>query len=312
MDLSIVIPVYNEAENVRILYNELKEALFSLKENHGIKTYEIIFIDDGSKDDTFNELQLLHSKDKHVKVVRFMRNFQKSAAYMAGFKLASGRFIVTMDGDLQDDPKEIQNFFTRMLETDSDLIVGWKFNRLDSLGKIVASRIFNLLVFLLTGLRLHDTDCGFRLMKNEVAKNLHLYGGLYRFIPVLASQMGYKVMEVKVNHRKRKFGKTKYGISRLFKGSFDLIATKFLTSYLQSPLHFFGSFGLFFFVAGVLLAGNLTLIWFSGGKIGNRPLLIFSVLLMILGIQLLGIGLLGELITKQRKDKIYIIKEMLN
>ncbi len=304
IDLSIVIPVYNEGKNVGELYRQIKAVLTQLK-----RSYEVIFVDDGSKDSTLVELQLLHFKDKHVKVISFRKNFQKSATYMAGFELASGNYVLTMDGDLQDDPHEIPEFLGRI--TECDMVVGWKFNRLDSLGRIVASRIFNLLVFLLTGLRLHDTDCGYRLMKQEVAKNLHLYGGLYRFIPVLASQMGYKVREVKVNHRKRKFGKTKYGISRLFKGFFDLITTKFLASYLQSPLHFFGAIGLLFTFFGFMSGAYLLIIWLLGEKIANRPLLLLSVLLIVLGIQFVSLGLLGEMITRQRKDKIYIVREFL-
>lgn len=303
-DISVVVPVYNEEQNILPLYIELKGILDKLK-----RSYEIIFVDDGSRDNTLHQIKSLSSKDKKVKFISFMRNFQKAAAYMAGFEKAQGKLIFTMDGDLQDDPNEIPKFLQKMHETNSDLVVGWKYNRLDSLAKTIPSKVFNFLVYYLTGVKLHDTDCGYRLMKKEVAKNLQLYGGLYRFIPVLARKMGYKISEVKVNHRKRSFGQTKYGFSRLFKGSFDLITTKFLTSFSQSPLHFFGFAGFFFTSLGALFGVYLSFIWLLGENIGHRPLLLFSILLIVLGIQFMSMGLIGEMITKQRKEKAYIIKE---
>lgn len=310
VELSIVIPVHNEEKNVEELHEKLIKVLSSLKKNH-----EIIFVDDGSTDNTFEVLRNLYNSqhDGVLKVIRFRRNFGKSAALSAGFKLADGNIIITMDGDLQDDPTEIPNFIEKRNE-DYDLIVGWKFNRKDPLSKKIPSKIFNKLTSTLSGLSLHDFDCGFKTYRKEVVKNLRIYGELHRYIPALVHWMGYRVGEIKVKHHPRRFGKTKYGASRLIKGFLDLITVTFLTQYTKRPLHLFGVLGLSSSFVSFILGLYLLYVKYGLGlKIGDRPLLLLVILLVILGIQLISIGLLGEMIvstTKQPKEG-YNIKEIL-
>lgn len=310
VELSIVIPVHNEEKNVEELHEKLIKVLSSLKKNH-----EIIFVDDGSTDNTFEVLRNLYNSqhDGVLKVIRFRRNFGKSAALSAGFKLADGNIIITMDGDLQDDPTEIPNFIEKLNE-DYDLIVGWKFNRKDPLSKKIPSKIFNKLTSTLSGLSLHDFDCGFKTYRKEVVKNLRIYGELHRYIPALVHWMGYRVGEIKVKHHPRRFGKTKYGASRLIKGFLDLITVTFLTQYTKRPLHLFGVLGLSSSFVSFILGLYLLYVKYGLGlKIGDRPLLLLVILLVILGIQLISIGLLGEMIvstTKQPKEG-YNIKEIL-
>ena len=310
VELSIVIPVHNEEKNVEELHEKLITVLSSLKKNH-----EIIFVDDGSTDNTFEVLRNLYNSqhDGVLKVIRFRRNFGKSAALSAGFKLADGNIIITMDGDLQDDPTEIPNFIEKRNE-DYDLIVGWKFNRKDPLSKKIPSKIFNKLTSTLSGLSLHDFDCGFKTYRKEVVKNLRIYGELHRYIPALVHWMGYRVGEIKVKHHPRRFGKTKYGASRLIKGFLDLITVTFLTQYTKRPLHLFGVLGLSSSFVSFILGLYLLYVKYGLGlKIGDRPLLLLVILLVILGIQLISIGLLGEMIvstTKQPKEG-YNIKEIL-
>ena len=310
VELSIVIPVHNEEKNVEELHEKLITVLSSLKKNH-----EIIFVDDGSTDNTFEVLRNLYNSqhDGVLKVIRFRRNFGKSAALSAGFKLADGNIIITMDGDLQDDPTEIPNFIEKRNE-DYDLIVGWKFNRKDPLSKKIPSKIFNKLTSTLSGLSLHDFDCGFKTYRKEVVKNLRIYGELHRYIPALVHWMGYRVGEIKVKHHPRRFGKTKYGASRLIKGFLDLITVTFLTRYIKRPLHLFGALGLLSSFVSFILGLYLLYVKYGLGlKIGDRPLLLLVILLVILGIQLISIGLLGEMIvstTKQPKEG-YNIKEIL-
>ena len=306
LDLSIVIPAYNEEHNISPLYSKLKSVLDRLK-----KSYEIIFIDDGSNDLTFNLLEKIHSKDKKVKVIRFQRNFEKADALSAGFEESKGKHIITMDADLQDDPEEITKFL-RKINEGYDLVVGWRYNRKDPLTKKIPSKIFNLLVKTFTKIKLHDSDCNFRAMSSRFIKELNIYSGLYRFIPSIAISKGFSVTEIKVVHHKRKNDKSKYGFSRLFKGFFDLITLKFLMTYNKRPLHFFGGLGTIFSSVGFIIAIYLSFIRiFFNEKIGNRPLLLLAVLLIFLGIQFISIGLIGEMITSSSKDKNYIIKTKL-
>jgi len=308
IDLSIVIPSYNEEKNIPILYNELNRVLARLN-----KKYEIIFIDDGSTDRTFENLQSIHNKDKNVRVIKFQGNSEKAAALSAGFSKAKGNIIITMDADLQDDPNEIPRFVQKLNEG-YDLVVGWKHKRKDPITKVISSKIFNFLVRRLTKIRLHDCDCNFRAMKKEVIQNINLYSGLYRYIPSLAKSKGYKLGEIKVTHHKRKFGKSKYGVGRLYKGFLDLVTIKFLLSYNKKPLHFFGGVGILFailgFITGIYL---LYLKYFLRLPIGNRPALILAVLLIVLGIQFISIGLIGEMIvnSNQKKEEQYVIKKEL-
>ena len=276
------------------------------------KSYELIFVDDGRRDQSLKVLRDIGKRDKRIKVLSFQGNFQKAAALMAGFEAARGKLIFTLDGDLQDNPKEIPRFIARLNEG-YDLIVGWKFKRQDSWAKVIPSSIFNALIRRLFGLRIHDNDCNFRLMKREVIEHMNLYGGMYRYIPVLAYIQGFRVGEIKVQHLPRLHGKSKYGTGRLFKGAFDLLTLKFLTKYGQNPLHFFGYLGSGFFFVGTIFGAYLTFIkFFFGEHIGSRPLLLLAILLILLGVQFFSLGLLGEMITSQSKRKGYIIKERIN
>jgi len=290
--LSVVVPVYNEEENIQPLYGELKPVLDKLG-----KKYEIIFIDDGSTDQSFPELERLHRKDERVKVMKFRRNFGKSAALASGFDKAQGELVFTMDGDLQDDPKEMPKFLSK-IDEGYDLVVGWKHKRKDSYTKKIPSKIFNSLSMHLTGVNVHDSNCCFKAYKKEVVKEIRIYGELHRYIPALAHWKGFRVTEVKVNHRKRKYGNSKYGVMRLFKGFLDLITVKFLTTYARRPLHFFGTPGFIFsaigFFAGLYLLYEK---YIMNQLIGERPLLLLSVFFVLIGAQFIFIGLIGEMIT---------------
>lgn len=308
MDISIVIPVYNEAEDIGELHRLLKEVLEKLK-----KAYEIIFVDDGSSDNTTQELRRVIDNDSNVKAIKLRRNFGKALAYSVGFKQAKGDTVFTIDGDLQDDPKEIPNFL-RKLEDGYDLVSGWRLKRQDSFWKTISSRLFNNITSLLTGIKIHDMNCGYKIFKREVIENIDIYGELYRFIPVLAAWEGFRTGEIVVSHYPRKHGKSKYGIGKLPKGFFDLLTVLMLTKYAKKPLHFFGGFGLILLSLGFAINLYLSLekIIFNA-TIGNRPLLLLGTLLIILGIQLISLGLLGELITKLsfRREQQGVVKNVI-
>lgn len=292
MDISIVVPLYNEEESLTELHERLTAVLSGLK-----KSYEIIFVDDGSTDGSLKVLEGLHATDPaHVSVYSFRRNYGKSAALAAGFERAGGELVVTMDADLQDDPAEIPNLLAR-LGDECDLVTGWKYPRHDPLGKRVPSKVINWLTAKLTGVRIHDMNCGLKAYKREVVEGLSLYGEQHRFIPALAHANGFKVDEVKVRHHQRKFGHTKFGPRRFIEGIFDLITVLFITRYIRKPLHFFGVAGLFLLMLGAGAMTYLVAGWFMGRWIGDRPLFILSVLLMIIGIQFISTGLLGEMLT---------------
>ena len=308
MDTSIVVPVCNEEKNVSLLMDKF----LNLAALVG-KTWEVIFVDDGSTDGTFFELKRLKEKISQIKIIHFGINAGKAAAYSAGFQLASGNVIITMDGDLQDDPAEILSFQSALAKG-ADLVVGWKYKGKGSTGKTIPSKIFNSLLSILTGLKLNDSNCPFRAMKKEVAKSLNIYGDLYRFIPYLAFQKGYKVTEIKVENYPRQFGSSKYGISRLFNGVMDLMTVLFISRYSKRPLHFFGIPGLVslflgFFIDALLVFQGL----FITGRIGHTALLIMGVMLIIIGIQFISLGLLGELLVtaKTIELKDLPIKEIL-
>jgi len=293
--LSIVIPTYNEEKNIPILYKELKSVLNEYQ-------YEIIFVDDGSSDNTFPIIKSVAQKDKKVKLISFKRNYGKSAALSAGFENAKGDIIITLDADLQDDPKEIPRFIEK-INQGYDLVSGWKFKRKDSLTKIISSRFFNFLTSMLTKVKIHDINCGFKAYKKEVLKNINIYGELHRYIPVLAFWKGYKIGEIKVEHHPRMYGKSKYGATRLFKGFLDLITVKFLMSYGSRPLHLFGLIGMLCFLLGAIIGLYLTYLRFLNYKIGDRPLLMLAVLLIVLGVQFISLGLLGEMIISKKKQE---------
>lgn len=309
VDLSFVIPAKNEEESVDILYQELIDVVKPLS-----RPYEIIFIDDGSTDQTFTKLKSIQAKDSKVRVIKLRGNFGKSVALQVGFDLAQGDFIFTLDADLQDNPKEIPTFLNKLEHEDFDLVSGWKKVRHDPWNKVIPSRIINFIARSLTGVSIHDTNSGFKGYRKEVTENINLYGELYRFIPIFAAKENFKVTEIPVEHRARKYGKTKFGWSRGIKGILDLLTVVFLTDYLRRPGHFFGTFGFISFGLGVFIGLYISYLRFTTGSIQDRhPLLFLGMLLMIIGIQLISTGLLAEMIIHGRNKTNYTsyIKEII-
>jgi glycosyltransferase involved in cell wall biosynthesis len=289
--LSIVIPLFNEEGSLQPLSEELKIVLEALQ-----RPYEIIFVDDGSTDGSFDALQKLHDADPdHIRVTCFRRNFGKTAALSVGFGRARGQVVVTMDADLQDDPHEVPKLLHK-LDEGFDLVAAWRERRQDPLSKTLPSRLFNGAVALLTGLKLHDFNCGFKAYRLQVVRELKLYGDQHRFIPVLASWQGFRVGEVSVTHRPRRFGQSKYGWQRYARGFFDFLVVLFLTHYLRRPLQLFGTLGLFCLLIGFVVGLYLTYLRFFGPGIGWRPALFFDVMAIVVGVQLISIGLLGEML----------------
>ena len=266
-------------------------------------TYEIIFIDDGSDDSSFDTLVELKKTYHEIKIIRFRKNFGKSAALSEGFNRATGQFVITMDADLQDDPAEIPNLIAE-LKNGYDLVSGWKKRRHDPISKTVPSKLFNATTRLLTGIQIHDFNCGLKAYRGEVIKAIPVYGELHRYLPVLAHWQGFKVGEIVVEHHARKHGKTKFGIRRFLSGFFDLLTVLFITRYRQKPLHLFGLFGLICVIFGFAISLYLTIIWFQGHGIGQRPLLFLGVLLIIVGVQSFSLGLIGDMLTSNQKQTI--------
>jgi dolichol-phosphate mannosyltransferase len=296
--ISVVVPVHDEERSVALLYDELDSAL---QPNGG--PWEAIFVDDGSADGTYGALTRLHAAHDNVVVVRLRRNFGKAAALAAGFAQAGGDVIVTIDGDLQDDPAEIPRLLAK-LDEGFDLVSGWKSRRRDPLSRRVLSRIFNTVTGWVSGVRLHDMNCGLKAYRAEVVRGLRLYGELHRFIPVLAYQRGYRVAELPVNHRPREHGRSRYGLERYVRGFLDLLTVSFIGRYRHRPLHLFGGLGLALSVAGIGILVYLTIVKILGHAIGGRPLLILGVLLVVVGIQLLSLGLITELITSHHEERL--------
>lgn len=296
--LSILIPVYNEGPSLSELYGEIDRVCRGARID-----IEILFVDDGSTDNGWQVIRELSARDARVRGIRFRRNFGKAAALSAGMQAARGDVFVMMDADLQDDPAEIPRLLD-MLSRGYDVVNGWKRERLDPWHKVYPSRVFNLLVSGLTGLSLHDHNCGLKGFKREVAAELRLYGELHRFIPVLAHARGFKVAEIEIRHRPRKYGHSKYGFRRFVRGFLDLLTVKFLTGFSQRPQHMLGAVGLLFFGMGGLGLFYLSIVWLltqllhlDWGPIGPRPLLAYSVAALLLGAQLLSLGMLAELIV---------------
>ena len=304
--LSIVTPVFNEEQNISLFYSKVTKVLKKLR-----KSYEIWFIDDGSRDSTLKAIKEIQKKDKHVKFITFRRNFGKAAALSAGFEHANGDIIITMDGDLQDEPEEIPKFIAK-IEEGYDLVNGWKFKRKDPLSKTIPSKFFNWLTSKMIGVKLHDFNCGFKAYRKEVVKEITLYGDLHRYIPAIAFWKGYRIAELPVKHNERLYGKSKYGSKRILTGFIDLMTVKYLISYTTKPLQLFGKVGLLFIFLGLISGTYLVIEWFQGIGIGRRPLLTLSVLMTLVGIQFLSIGLLGEMITSsmEQQQKSYSIKEL--
>ena len=295
--ISVVVPVHDEEQSVALLYEELESALQPVGE-----PWEAIFVDDGSQDGTFSALTRLHARTPNTRVVRLRRNFGKSAALAAGFAQAEGETIVTIDGDLQDDPAEIPHLLAK-LEEGFDLVSGWKARRRDPLRRRLVSKIFNAVTGRMSGLRLHDMNCGLKAYRAEVVRGLPLYGELHRFIPVLAHYRGYRVAELPVNHRPRTHGRSRYGIERYVRGFLDLLTVTFMGRYRHRPLHLFGGLGLVLGFLGTVILVYLTVLKATGAAIGQRPLLTLGVLLVVVGLQFFSLGLIGEMVTSHHEER---------
>jgi glycosyltransferase involved in cell wall biosynthesis len=295
--ISVIVPVHDEERSVALLHDELVSALGQLDE-----AWEVVFVDDGSADGTFSALTRLHAAHDNVRVVRLRRNFGKASALQAGFAEAQGDIVVTIDGDLQDDPAEIPRLLAKLAEG-FDLVSGWKTKRRDPLTRRIPSRIFNAVTGRLSGLRLHDLNCGLKAYRAEVVRGMPIYGELHRFIPVLAHYRGYRVAELPVNHRPREHGRSRYGMERYVRGFLDLLTVTFMGRYRHRPLHLFGGVGLLLGAIGTIVLVYLTVLKLMGGAIGHRPLLTLGVLLVVVGVQLLSLGLVSELIAGHHEER---------
>ena len=310
-EISVVVPMRNESLNVAELHAELTAVLSAFG-----RPYEIITIDDGSTDDTFSQLSALQRKDPRLRVIRFRRNFGQTAAFAAGFAHARGRYIVTSDGDLQNDPHDIPGMI-EIAEQGPDIVAGWRKDRKDAfINRRLPSMIANAVISFSTGVKLHDYGCSLKVFRAEVVKGLKLYGEMHRFLPAIASEMGVSIVEKVVNHRARRHGTSKYGISRTIRVLLDLLTVKFLISYSTRPLHIFGLLGMVMGTLGVAVCAWLAWVKFFGHEgIGTRPLLLFGILLIFTGVQLVTLGLLAEMQARtyhESQDKpIYVIREVL-
>lgn len=298
MDYSFVISVFNEEESLPLLLNSIVQVMEKVEGD-----YELIFVDDGSSDNSYKIIRKLHAENHMVKAIKLRRNFGKSCALEEGFKFSQGNIVFTLDADLQDDPNEIPRFLSKITEG-FDLVSGWKKNRKDPyLSKNIPSKLFNFMIRTFSGLKLHDYNCGFKAYKKVVVKRLSLYGELHRYIPAMVHSMGFNVGEIPVVHHSRSFGKSKYGIKRFFHGFFDFLTVIFLTKYLKRPMHFFGLIGSLLMFTGFLVCSYLSILWCLGETIGSRPLLILGILLMLVGGQLFSTGLIAEMITHGQQKK---------
>jgi dolichol-phosphate mannosyltransferase len=296
--VSVVVPLLNEEATLEQLYQELESAL-----SVTALDWEVVFVDDGSTDGSHRELVRLHAAHLNVRVVRLRRNFGKAAALAAGIEVAAGDVIVTMDADLQDDPAEIPNLLAK-LDEGFDIVSGWKCDRHDPFVRRFVSRIYNTATRLATGVKLHDMNCGLKAYRAEVFEHVRLYGERHRFVPVLAHQVGFRVTELPVNHRARANGHSRFGIERYLRAPFDLLTVVFMGRYRHRPLHLFGGLGLTASFAGGVILVYLTVIKVGGARIGDRPLLLLGVLLVVVGIQFLSLGLIGEMLTSHHEDKV--------
>jgi glycosyltransferase involved in cell wall biosynthesis len=296
--ISVVVPLLNEEHSLEALYHEIANALEPLDQG-----FEVVFVDDGSTDGSLSVLSRMHDELPNVVVIHLRRNFGKAAALQAGFLEAKGDLVITIDADLQDDPAEIPKLLMK-LDEGFDLVSGWKTRRNDPFARRLFSRIFNWSTGVISGVRLHDVNCGLKAYRAEVLQGLRIYGELHRFIPVLASYQGYRVAEIPVNHRARQHGSSRYGPERYIRGFFDLLSVTFMGRYRYRPLHLFGGIGVLMGAIGFVILTYLTMLWFWGHGIGTRPLLSLGVLLMVVGIQFVSLGLISELITSQHEERI--------
>jgi glycosyltransferase involved in cell wall biosynthesis len=311
MDISVVIPLYNEEESLKELSAWIVKVM-----NENKFSYEILFVDDGSKDNSWHVIEELSKKYSQIKGIRFRRNYGKSAALNEGFKVVKGDVVITMDADLQDSPDEIPELYNMIKEKDLDIVSGWKKKRYDSkLAKNLPSKIYNWTTRKLFNIKLHDMNCGLKAYRNEVVKNIEVYGEMHRYIPVIAKWAGFtKIDEKVVVHRKRKYGETKFGMDRFIKGYLDLFTINFISRFAGRPMHFFGGFGSLIFLIGILIAGYLTYTKFflHVYRMTDRPLFYFGLLAIVMGTQMFLAGFLGELISRNnRSEKKYQIKEYL-
>lgn len=303
--ISIVVPVFNEEESLENFYKELNDVFLNDYEKH-----EIIFVDDGSTDSSLEILKQIAKTDKQVRIFSFRKNQGKAEALTFGFQKAEGDYIVTLDADLQDRPEEIVKLIQKQKEGNWDVVCGWRSKRKDSGLKVLSSKLFNALASFFWELKLHDYNCGLKLYSKEVAKSLNLYGGMHRFIPLLAHEQGFRVTEVVVEHDKRKFGKSKYGLSKIWRDLPDLFTMLFLSKYSKRPFHFFGVVGAILIFVGIITLGYLSVLRLQGETIGNRPLLFFGMLLVISGFQVFFTGFLADLLinVSRKQDKDFFLK----
>lgn len=311
MKISVVVPVYNEEENVSILYERIKSVM--VENNYD---YEIIFVDDGSRDKTFQKAQEITKNDNRFKLIKFRRNFGQTPAMAAGFDYASGDVIVSMDGDLQNDPKDIP-LLLQKIDEGYDVVSGWRKDRQDETSRVIPSKIANWLIGKITHVTLHDYGCSLKAYRSDVAKNLHMYGELHRFIPVLANIYGASITEIPVTHHKRIHGESKYNLTRTFRVIVDLVLMYFMQKFMTRPIHFFGIFGFLMFFLGFGIDAYLAVEKVAFGiDIGNRPLLLMGVLLILTGINIAGVGIMSEMLTRiyyeSQNKKIYNIKTAIN
>lgn len=300
MKISIIIPVLNEEESIEKLNDQIDSILHA----NEINKFEVLFVDDGSTDNSWRIIESLVKKyPETVRGIKLRKNFGKSTALNAGFKNSTGDIVITMDADLQDDPAEIPKFIEK-INDGFDLVTGWKKIRHDPMLKVVSSKIFNFFTRSLSGIRLHDFNCGYKAYRREVVEKIDLYGELHRYIPLLAVGFGYKITEIPVKHHVRRFGKSKFGIERYFRGLVDLITVLTITNYNQKPSHLFAGLGVFFGLIGTISLSYLIILWFAGLRpIGNRPLLLFGILAVVLAVQLVSLGVLSEMMLQNmRKD----------
>jgi len=305
--VSVVVPLYNEEDSLVELSVSLKKVLEGLR-----CTWEVIFVDDGSTDKSYQKLQEINRVNSRFKCLKFKRNYGKSSALQEGFKAAKGDYVITMDADLQDDPNEIPAMIAKLNEG-FDLVSGWKKIRHDPFIKKHTSKLFNFVTSKMVGLKLHDYNCGLKAYVKDVVKNIKVYGEMHRYIPALAHLSGYKVTEMVVTHHERKYGKTKYGLSRFFNGLFDLVTVLFTTKYIKRPLHLFGFIGVLSSLLGVGILVYLTVLkFFESTPISGRPLFFIAILMAIVGVQFFSIGLIGEMITKTsvENDNVIIDKTL--
>ena len=304
--ISVIIPAFNEIGSLPELMDQLRKAL------HIYKKWEILFVDDGSTDGSTEFLNDLSRKDENVTLIQFHRNYGKSAALAEGFKRAKGEYLITMDADLQDDPAEIPNLMKK-LEEGFDLVSGWKKKRKDPISKRFPSKIFNYVTRIMTGVKIHDFNCGLKIYRKAVIKTLDLYGGRHRYIPALAGHNKFRISEIQVNHRPRIHGVTKYGGSRLFHGFFDLISIIFMNRYTQQPLHLFGFFGLFCGLASLTVELYVIgrKIFFGHSFYEHLALMLFGAMLFILGLWFFSIGLIAEMITRGAQEKESRVKQII-